>query len=170
MGKLKDQGKKMGGFLGEFKKFAMRGNVIDLAVGVIVGGAFQKIVTSVVNDLVMPFVGLLTGGLNFADQFVILKVPEGVDASLATTVETAKELGITTWNYGAFLTAVIDFIIMAFVIFLLVKGINSLSELGKKKPAEEETSAPTTKVCPFCKSEIALDATRCPHCTSELAE
>jgi large conductance mechanosensitive channel len=166
---LKDQGKKVGGFLEEFKKFAMRGNVIDLAVGVIIGGAFQKIVTSVVNDLVMPFVGLLTGGLNFADQFVVLKVPEGVDRALITSAETAKELGVTTWNYGAFLTAVIDFLIMAFVIFLLVKGINTLAELGKKKE-EEVVAEPTTKACPFCKSEIAIDATRCPHCTSELAE
>ncbi len=169
MSKLKDQGKKVGGFLEEFKKFAMRGNVIDLAVGVIVGGAFQKIVTSVVNDLVMPFVGLLTGGLNFADQFVILKLPEGVTEKMVTSVEVATELGVTTWNYGAFLTAVIDFIIMAFVIFLLVKGINSLSEIGKKKEELVE-EAPSTKVCPFCKSEIALDASRCPHCTSELAE
>lgn len=166
---LKDQGKKVGGFLEEFKKFAMRGNVIDLAVGVIIGGAFQKIVTSVVNDLVMPFVGLLTGGLNFADQFVVLKVPEGVDRALITSAEAAKELGVTTWNYGAFLTAVIDFLIMAFVIFLLVKGINTLGELGKKKE-EEAPADPTTKACPFCKSEIAIDATRCPHCTSELAE
>ncbi len=170
MGKLKDQSKKMGGFLEEFKKFAMRGNVIDLAVGVIIGGAFQKIVTSVVNDLVMPFVGLLTGGLNFVDQFVILKLPEGVTADMVTSAAKATELGVTTWNYGAFITAVIDFIIMAFVIFLLVKGINSLGELGKKKKEEEPAPAPTTKVCPFCKSEIALDASRCPHCTSKLAE
>lgn len=164
MGKIKEKGV---GFLAEFKAFAMRGNVIDLAVGVIIGGAFQKIVTSVVNDLVMPFVGLLTGGLNFADQFVILKLPEGVTEAAVTSVAVAKELGVTTWNYGAFITEVINFIIMAFVIFLLVKGINSLNGLGKKKE-EEPAPAPTTKVCPFCKSEIALDATRCAHCTSEL--
>lgn len=169
MSKLKDQGKKVGGFLEEFKKFAMRGNVIDLAVGVIVGGAFQKIVTSVVNDLVMPFVGLFTGGLNFADQFIILKLPEGVDKAAVTSVEVAAQLGVTTWNYGAFLTAVIDFIIMAFVIFLLVKGINRLSELGKKKE-EEPAPAPMTKACPFCKSEINIEATHCPHCTSKLSE
>ncbi len=169
MSKLKEQGAKMNGFLAEFKTFAMRGNVIDLAVGVIIGGAFQKIVTSVVNDLVMPFVGLLTGGLNFAEQFVILKLPEGVSKAAVTSVEVAKELGVTTWNYGSFITAVIDFLIMAFVIFLLVKGINSLTEIGKKK-AEEPAPAPTTKECPFCKSEIAITATRCPHCTSELSE
>ena len=167
--KMKESNQKMGGFLTEFKKFAMRGNVIDLAVGVIIGGAFQKIVTSVVNDLVMPFVGLLTGGMNFVDQFLILKVPEGVDASAIKTLEAATAAGVTTWNYGAFITAVIDFIIMAFVIFLLVKGINTLSEIGKKKE-EEAPSDPTTKICPFCKSEVAIDATRCAHCTSELAE
>ncbi len=169
MTNLKEQGKKMNGFLAEFKTFAMRGNVIDLAVGVIIGGAFQKIVTSVVNDLVMPFVGLLTGGLNFAEQFIILKLPEGVERAAVTSAEVAKELGVTTWNYGSFITAVIDFLIMAFVIFLLVKGINSLSEIGKKKE-EEPTPEPTTKECPFCKTEIAISATRCPHCTSELSE
>ena len=166
---MKKGNKKVGGFFGEFKAFAMRGNVIDLAVGVIIGGAFQKIVTSVVNDLVMPFIGLLTGGMNFVDQFLILKTPEGVDKSMVTTAEIAKTLGVTTWNYGAFVTEVINFIIMAFVIFLLVKGINSLNGIGKKKVVEEP-AAPTTKVCPFCKSEIAIDATRCAHCTSELAE
>ena len=152
-------------FLQEFKTFALRGNVIDLAVGVIIGGAFQKIVTSVVNDLVMPWVGLLTGGTNFADQFLILKLPEGVAAADVRSLEAASELGVTTFNYGAFITAVIDFLIMAVIIFALVKGINALSRVKK---AEEETPAePTTKICPFCKSEIAIDATRCAHCTSE---
>ncbi|MBE6767688.1 MAG: large conductance mechanosensitive channel protein MscL [Ruminococcaceae bacterium] len=153
-------------FFGEFKTFALRGNVIDLAVGVIIGGAFQKIVTSVVNDLIMPWIGLLTGGTNFADQFTVLKLPEGVTAEMVTSLEVAKELGVTTFNYGAFITAVIDFIIMAFIIFLLVKGINKLSTL--KKAEEEVPAEPTTKICPFCKSEIAIEATRCAHCTSEL--
>ena len=141
--------------------------MVDLAVGVIIGGAFQKIVTSVVNDLIMPWVGLITGGVNFAEQFVILKVPEGVTDPI-TSIEVAKELGVTTFNYGAFITAVIDFIIMAFVIFLLVKGINKLSNFRKKE--EEAPASPTTKICPFCKSEIAIEATRCAHCTSELPE
>ncbi len=153
-------------FFGEFKTFALRGNVVDLAVGVIIGGAFQKIVTSVVNDLIMPWIGLLTGGTNFADQFKILRLPEGVTAEMVTSLEVAKELGVTTFNYGAFITAVIDFIIMAFIIFLLVKGINKLSTI--KKVEEEAPTAPTTKICPFCKSEIAIEATRCAHCTSEL--
>lgn len=155
--------------LAEFRAFALRGNVIDLAVGVIIGGAFQKIVTSVVNDLIMPWVGLITGGVNFVDQFVILKVPEGVDAALIKTQAAATEAGATIFAYGAFITAVIDFLIMAIIIFALVKGINKLSTIGKKEVAEKP-AAPTTKVCPFCKSEIAIDATRCAHCTSALEE
>ncbi len=155
-------------FLEEFKTFALRGNVLDLAVGVIIGGAFQKIVTSVVNDLIMPLVGLMTGGVNFNDQFLILKLPEGVTAEQASvSLETAKQLGATTFNYGAFITSVIDFLIMAFVIFLLVKGMNKLAEFRKK---EEPVSppAPTVKICPFCCSKIPVEAVRCPHCTSDL--
>lgn len=156
-------------FLDEFKAFALRGNVIDLAVGVIIGGAFQAIVNSVINDLIMPFVGLLTGGVNFVDQFVVLKHPEGLEEAVFKSLEDAKAAGATVFAYGSFITAVINFIIMAFVIFLLVRSINRLSDL-RKKDAEEAPAVPTTKVCPFCKSEIAIDATRCPHCTSELKE
>lgn len=165
---VSNQMKKMGGFMGEFRQFALRGNVVDLAVGVIIGGAFQKIVSSVVSDLIMPFVGLLTGGINFTDQFVVLKYPEGVEAATYPTLKAATEAGATTFNYGAFITAVIDFIIMAFVIFLLVKGINRLTAHRKAEPEEEET--PSTKVCPYCRSEISIEATRCPHCTSVLEE
>lgn len=167
---LSKQKEKAGGFLSEFRQFALRGNVIDLAVGVIIGGAFQKIVTSVVNDLIMPFVGMLTGGMNFADQFVVLKYPEGVaEGTKFASLAAATEAGATTFNYGAFITAVIDFIIMAFVIFLLVKGLNKLTNIRKKEEVVEE-AAPTTKVCPFCCSEISIEATRCPHCTSNLEE
>ncbi len=156
----------------EFKKFIMRGNVIDLAVGVIVGGAFQKIVTSLVNDLIMPLVGLVTGGVNFNDRFAILRLPEaglpeGITEDAITTIAQAKEYGVTTFNYGAFVTTVLDFLIMAFVIFLMVKGINKLSDMGKKEePAAP--AAPTTKKCPYCLSEVPIDATKCAHCTSEL--
>lgn len=156
--------------LGEFKKFALRGNVIDLAVGVIIGGAFQKIVTSVVSDLIMPLVGLVTGGVNFDNQFLILKVPEKVtdeQLATATTLKAAQDLNIATFNYGAFITAVINFLIMAFVIFMMVRLINRLTDLGKK-PAVVEEAVPTTKSCPYCRSEIAIEATRCPHCTSVL--
>ncbi len=153
----------MKSFMGEFKKFIMRGNVIDLAVGVIIGGAFQAIVNSLVNDFVSPILSLFTKGINFADKFLVLAVTDETFA----TAEAAKEAGYATLNYGAFITAVINFLIMAFVIFLLVKGINKLSDLGKKKEEPAE-AAPTTKVCPFCKSEISIDAVKCPHCTSDI--
>lgn len=165
----KNKGKAKGkGLLHEFKEFALRGNVVDLAVGVIIGGAFQKIVTSVVNDLIMPWVGLLTGGVNFTDQFVVLKYPEGAEQVKYASLQAATDAGATTFNYGAFITAVIDFVIMAVVIFLLVKLINRLQHL--KKEPEKPVEAPTTKICPFCRSEIAIEATRCPHCTSQLEE
>lgn len=155
----------MKAFFDEFKKFIMRGNVIDLAVGVIIGGAFQAIVNSLVNDIVSPVISLATKGINFADKFILLTTD---DVSFAT-VEAAKEAGYATLNYGSFITAVINFLIMATVIFLLVKAINKVSEIGKKKE-EEAPAAPTTKVCPFCKSEISIDAVKCPNCTSELPE
>lgn len=151
----------MKGFFKEFKEFAMRGNVIDLAVGVIIGGAFQKIVTSVVNDLVMPLIGLITKGSDFASKFVAL------DGGEYATIEEATEAGAAILTYGNFIAVTIDFIIMAFVIFLLVKGLNKLTSMGKKEEPVVE-AAPTTKVCPFCKSEIAIDATKCAHCTSDV--
>ena len=149
-------------FVSEFKKFIMRGNVIDLAVGVIIGGAFQAIVNSLVNDIVSPVLSLVTKGINFADKFIVLTADE---VSFATA-EAAKEAGYATLSYGAFITAVINFIIMAFVIFVLVKGINKIAEIGKK--TEEEAS--TTKACPFCKSEIDIEAIKCPNCTSDIPE
>lgn len=150
----------MKGFFGEFKKFIMRGNVIDLAVGVIIGGAFQAIVNSLVNDVISPLIGMI-GGTDFNAYSVILK--EAVTDP--KTGEIIKEA--LTLNYGAFVTAIINFLIMAFVIFLLVKTINKVSEMGKKKE-EEAPAEPTTKVCPFCKSEVAIDAVKCPHCTSDI--
>lgn len=150
----------MKGFFGEFKKFIMRGNVIDLAVGVIIGGAFQAIVNSLVNDVISPLIGMI-GGTDFNAYSVILK--EAVTDP--KTGEIIKEA--LTLNYGAFVTAIINFLIMAFVIFLLVKTINKASEIGKKKE-EEAPAEPTTKVCPFCKSEVAIDAVKCPHCTSDI--
>lgn len=143
----------MKGFIDEFKKFISRGNVMDLAVGVIIGGAFQSIVNSLVNDIVMPVISIITGGLDFSAWKIMLS--EGENAA--------------SINYGNFITAVINFLIMAFVIFCFVKFMNSLNEKLTKKP-EEAPAAPTTKVCPFCKSEVNIEATRCPHCTSELPE
>ena len=144
--------------LREFKEFAVKGSVVDMAVGVIVGGAFGKIVTSLVNDIIMPLVGVLTGGVDFSDLFVPL------DGNTYATLAEAEAAGAAVLKYGSFLSQVLDFLIVAFVIFIFIKKIMAL---GRKKnvPAEE---APKTKVCPYCKTEIAVDATRCPHCTSEL--
>ena len=132
--------------LQDFKTFALRGNVIDLAVGVIIGAAFQAIVKSLTDDILSPVIGLFAR-TDFSDLVLPL-------------------LGVEI-RYGAFVTAVLNFIIMACLIFLLVKGMNKLAALGKKKEEEEAAAAPpTTKVCPYCRSEIPLEASRCPHCTS----
>lgn len=139
------------GFLGEFKTFIMRGNVMDMAVGVIVGGAFTSIVNSLNQDLLTPILGIF-GGTDFSSLSV--KLGSGENAPVLA--------------YGNFITAVINFLITAFVIFCLVKALNSLGDRLKHK--EDAPAAPTTRKCPFCKSEIAIDATRCPHCTSELEE
>ena len=148
----------------------MRGNVMDLAVGVIIGAAFQKIVTSAVDDLVMPIIGLITGNSNFNNAFFILRLPAGVEASQVTSLATATNLGVTTFNYGSFISSVIDFLIMAFVIFLMVKALNKASSLKKlgKKEEESEPAEPTTKICPYCLSEVPYAATKCAHCTSDL--
>lgn len=142
---------KKKGLIEEFKKFIMRGNVMDMAVGVIVGGAFTAIVTSLNQDILTPILGIF-GGIDFSN--LALKLGSGENAPVLA--------------YGNFITAVINFLITAFVIFLLVKGINALNDRFSKK--DEAPAAPTTKTCPFCKSTIAIDATRCPHCTSMLDE
>lgn len=142
--------KKGKGFFAEFKKFITRGNVIDMAVGVIIGGAFTAIVTSLNKDILTPLLGLI-GGTDFSHLMLVLG--EGEEAPVLA--------------YGNFITAVVNFLITAFVIFVLIKFINGISDRFKKK---EEPVAPTTKICPFCKSAIAIDATRCPHCTSTLDE
>ena len=157
--KVKEVAGKGKGLAGEFREFIMRGNVLDMAVGVIIGGAFQKIISSLVDDIIMPVISLLTGGIDFNNMFVSL------DGSDYATLEAAKEAGAATLNYGTFITVVINFILMALVIFFIVKFMNKLSN----KLAKEKAEAPaTTKICPRCKSEINIEATRCPHCTSEL--
>ena len=147
----------------EFKEFAMRGNVVDMAVGIIIGGAFGTIVKSLVSDVLMPPLGLLLGGVDFSDLFFTLK--DGTTAGPYATLAAAKSAGAVTLGYGLFINAVISFLIVAFAVFLLIKAIN---QLQRKK--EEAPAAPTTKECPFCLSSIAIKATRCPHCTSELAQ
>lgn len=154
---------KKTGFVSEFKTFIMRGNVVDLAVGVIIGAAFQAIINSLVNDIVMPLIGLITGGLDFSNLFISL------DGNSYETLAAAQEAGAATLNYGNFISAALNFIIMAFVIFCFVKGINTLREKTTKK-VEEAPAEPTTKKCPYCKSEIDIEATKCPNCTSDITE
>lgn len=150
-------------FLEEFKVFIMRGNVMDLAVAVIIGGAFQSIINSLVNDMIMPVISLITGGIDFSNWFFQLGGGEK-----AATLDAARNASAgAVIAYGSFITAVINFLIMALVIFSLVKALNKLMALGHRK--EEEAAEPTTKKCPFCMSDIDINATRCPHCTSQIA-
>ncbi|MBP1763568.1 MAG: mechanosensitive ion channel protein MscL [Firmicutes bacterium] len=141
--------------LKEFKEFIMRGNVVDLAVGIIIGGAFGKIITSFVNDVLMPPIGLLLGKVDFSNLFINLS------SGSYPTLKAAKDAGAVTLNYGVFLNTVIDFLIVAFAIYLLIVQINRLKREPEKLP-------PTTKECPFCFSAIPLKASRCPNCTSTL--
>lgn len=145
----------------EFKEFAIKGNAIDLAVGVIIGAAFGGIVNSLVKDLLMPPIGLLTGGLDFSNKFLILKDAPGGGAF--NTPADAAKAGAVTLNYGNFITLIINFIIVAFCIFLVVKAVNNL-----KRPSP--TAAPVSKDCPACAMTIPIKATRCPHCTTELGQ
>ncbi len=143
--------------LKEFKQFAMKGNVLDMAIGIIIGAAFGKIVSSLVNDVLMPPIGLAVGKMDFSGLFVNLS-----DTPYASLAE-ARAAGAPTLSYGLFINAVVDFIIVAFVIFLLVRQVNRLRAREAAPPAE-----PTTKDCPFCATAIPIKAARCPHCTSEL--
>jgi len=147
--------------LQEFKKFAIRGNVVDMAVGIIVGAAFGTIVKSLVSDVIMPPIGLLLGGTDFSDLFLVLK--KGSEAGPFLTLAEAQKAGAVTVNYGIFINTVISFLIIAFAVFLLVKGVNSL-----KRREEAPAAEPITKECPFCLSTIPIKATRCRFCTSDL--
>jgi large conductance mechanosensitive channel len=146
--------------LKEFKEFAMRGNVVDMAVGIVIGAAFGAIVKSLVSDVIMPPIGILLGNVDFSNLFVIIK--NGAVAGPYATVADAQKAGAVSINYGLFLNSVISFLIVAFAIFVLVKAINNL------RRQEETPPAPATKECSFCVSVIPVKATRCPHCTSEL--
>lgn len=146
--------------LKDFKAFAMRGNVVDMAVGIIIGAAFGAIVKSLVDDVIMPPIGMLLGNVDFSNLFMVLKEGVAAAAPYASLAE-AKKAGAITINYGVFINSMISFVIVAFAVFMLIKNINRLKQA-------EAPAAPTTKECPYCASSIALKATRCPHCTSEL--
>jgi len=141
--------------LKEFKEFALKGNVVDLAIAVIIGAAFGKVISSFVNDIIMPPIGMLLGGVSFSDLFISL------DGQTYPSLAVAQAAGAATINYGVFLTTIIDFVIIAWVLFLVVKAMNRM----KKAPAPAD---PTTKTCPQCATEIPVKAVRCPHCTSNL--
>jgi large conductance mechanosensitive channel len=143
--------------LKEFKEFVMKGNVIDLAVAVIIGAAFGRIITSLVNDIIMPPLGLLLGNVNFTDLFISL------NGTKYATLADAQAAGAATINYGVFINTIIDFILVALVIFLVIRSINRMKRAPAPAPA-----APTTKECPHCFTQIPIPATRCPNCTSEL--
>jgi large conductance mechanosensitive channel len=150
--------------LKEFKEFALRGNVMDMAVGIVIGAAFGTIVKSLVEDVIMPPIGLLLGGVDFSDLFVVLRQgtqTPGPYVSLAA----AKSAGAVTVNYGAFFNTVVSFLIVAFALFMVVKAMNEL----KRKEAAAPPPAPSSKKCKFCVTDIPVQATRCPHCTSQLA-
>lgn len=140
----------------EFREFAMKGNVVDLAIGVVIGGAFGKIVTSLVSDIIMPLVGLLLGKVDFSNMFIPL------GSGHFNTIKEAKDAGVATLNYGLFINNIIDFLIVAFSIFFVIR---QLSRFNKK---EEVPATSTTKMCQYCCTDIPIEATRCPHCTSQL--
>jgi large conductance mechanosensitive channel len=154
------QGGQMAGFLGEFREFAMKGNVLDLAIGVIIGTSFGKIVSSLVNDVIMPPLGKLLGNMDFSSMFIDLS------GKGYATLADAKAAGAATINYGVFINTVIDFLIVALAIFLMVRQINQL----KRKDAAPAAPAVMTKECQYCVSQIPVKAVRCPNCTSELGK
>jgi large conductance mechanosensitive channel len=147
--------------LKEFREFAMRGNVVDMGVGIIIGAAFGAIVNSLVSDVIMPPIGMLLGNVDFTNLFITLQ--EGEIAGPYAALADAQAAGAVTVNYGLFINTIISFLIVAFAVFLLIRGVNRLQREEQEAPTE-----PTSKECPFCKSEIHIDASRCPHCTSQL--
>jgi len=145
--------------LKEFKEFAIKGNVLDMAIGIIIGTAFGKIVSSLVNDVIMPPIGRILGKVNFASLYI------NISGQQYDSLDAAKAAGAATINYGMFINVVIDFLIVAFIMFLIVKQVNR----AKRKPEPAPMAKPTTKQCPFCFTDIPIKATRCPNCTSELS-
>lgn len=161
MAKVPDVKKLAGhskGFVNEFREFIMRGNVMDLAVGVIIGGAFQSIISSLVDDIIMPVISAITGGIDFSNYFFAL------DGETYKTLSAAKEAGVATINYGTFITAIINFLLMALVIFCMLKFLNGVADKVRK----QEEAEPTEKECPHCLSMIPIKAKKCAYCTSEV--
>ena len=158
----------MKGLFTEFKDFISRGSAIDLAIGIIIGGAFSAVVNSIVDNLLMPPLGLLLGNVDFQDLFILLRQGEQALPS-NPTLEMAKEVGAVTFNYGQFLTDLLSFIILGFGVFLIVKAINKLRAVTDAEE-DQEPQEPTEKDCPYCKISIPVNATRCPFCTSQLTE
>jgi large conductance mechanosensitive channel len=148
--------------LKDFKEFAMRGNVVDMAVGIVIGAAFGAVIKSLVADVIMPPIGLLLGNVDFSNLFLLLK--DGKVAGPYVSLAAAQAAGAVTLNLGLFINTIISFVIVAFAVFLLIRGLNRMQREKEAPPA-----APATRECPFCLSEVPLKATRCPHCTSELA-
>lgn len=149
-------------FFKEFREFVSRGSVIDMAVGVIIGAAFKSIIDSLVSDIIMPVLSRLTGGLDFSEWFIAL------DGTHYPTLATAKAAGAATLNYGSFITVVINFFLMALVIFTMVRVMNKIAKKFHFSQEKKEETPPPTKTCPYCRMEVDLQATRCPHCTSAL--
>ena len=149
-------------FADEFKEFITKGNVMDMAVGVIIGGAFQKIISSLVDDMVMPLISAVTGGIDFTNWFVAL------DGNEYATLAAAQAAGAATLNYGTFITVVINFILMALVVFCLVKALDKVRATVKRDKDAQEAADPTEKECPYCKLMIPVGATKCGHCTSDV--
>ena len=150
----------------EFREFAVKGNAVDMAVGIIIGAAFGAIVNSLVADIITPPIAVVMGSVDFSNQFFVLKDANGT--GVYHTLSEAKKAGAVTLNYGVFLNSMINFLIVAFATFFLVRSINKLRAGAEPKKEEEAPAIPTTKVCPYCKSEIHIEAVKCPHCVSEL--
>jgi len=160
----KDSKSALANFKKDFLAFAMKGNVVDMAVGVVIGGAFGKIVTSLVNDIIFPLLSPLTGKLDYTNLFIAM------DGQKYATLDAAKEAGVATLNYGSFISLIVNFLIIALSIFVIVRLMAKLRDARKKEEEPAAPAAPTTKECPYCLSEIKIEAKRCPHCTSVLEE
>ncbi len=162
IGDIKELAGKSKGFVDEFREFITRGNVMDMAVGVIIGASFQSIISSLVDDVIMPIISRITGGIDFSNYFVAL------DGGEYRTLAQAKEAGAVTLNYGNFITVLINFLLMALVIFVMLKFLNAISNKVRRQEAEAEEAEPTTKECPYCMQEIPIGAKKCSFCTSDL--